>query len=95
MVENLLNQCVVECLNVQTIEVDITGDYIEVHQLLKITGVVASGGQGKALVASGVVTVDGIAESRKTAKIRAGQRVRVSDQGRAVVEIILGVSPAG
>ena len=78
----------------QTIEVDITGDYIEVHQLLKITGVVASGGQGKALVASGAVTVDGIAESRKTAKIRAGQRVRVSDQGRAAVEIVVQVAPA-
>ena len=78
----------------QTIEVEITGDYIEVHQLLKITGVVASGGQGKTLVASGAVLVDGIAESRKTAKIRAGQRVRVNERGRAVVEIVLQVASA-
>ena len=38
-----------------------------------------SGGAGKQLVAGGAVRVDGAVESRKTAKIRAGQSVRVGD----------------
>ena len=57
----------------------LTGAYIELHQLLKVTGVCASGGAGKALVAAGKVEVDGIVELRKTCKIRAGQTVRTGD----------------
>jgi ribosome-associated protein len=56
-----------------------TGEYIELHQLLKLTGACDSGGAGKALVASGVVSVDGKQELRKSAKIRAGQSVTVGD----------------
>jgi ribosome-associated protein len=51
------------------------GEYIELCDLLKVTGVADSGGQGKFFVASGEVTVDGQAESRKRAKIRPGQGV--------------------
>lgn len=54
-------------------------DYIELNQLLKLAGACESGGAGKILVADGRVTVDGRAESRKTAKIRAGQVVRCDD----------------
>lgn len=54
-------------------------DFIELNQLLKLVGLAGSGGQGKLLVASGAVRVDGVAESRKTAKIRAGQVVGVDD----------------
>ena len=50
-------------------------DFIELNQLLKLTGLCDSGGAGKQLVASGAVRVDGEVELRKTAKIRAGQRV--------------------
>jgi ribosome-associated protein len=53
------------------------GDAIELNQLLKAVGLCDSGGAGKHLVASGVVTVDGQVELRKTAKIRAGQRVKI------------------
>jgi ribosome-associated protein len=35
---------------------------------------------GKQVVASGAVSVDGVQELRKTAKIRAGQVVRVDDE---------------
>jgi len=58
-----------------TIEFPLTGDFIEVNQLLKLVGVCDSGGAGKTLVAEGRVFVDGQRESRKTAKIRAGQVV--------------------
>ena len=63
----------------QPIEFVLEADYIELNQLLKLVGLADSGGQGKAIVASGDVTVDGVVELRKTAKIRAGQIVRVGD----------------
>lgn len=69
-----------------TIEFELTHDYIELNQLLKLAGVCASGGAGKALVAEGRVRVDGQAESRKTAKIRAGQVVTCGD-----ARIVVGV----
>jgi len=59
----------------QTIEFQLNSEYVELCNLLKLTGVADSGGRGKALVAEGAVTVDGQPESRKTAKIRAGQDV--------------------
>lgn len=45
---------------------------------------VDSGGAGKAVVADGGVTVDGQPETRKTAKIRAGQVVMLGDVRIAV-----------
>jgi ribosome-associated protein len=57
----------------------LTGDYVELHNLLKLTGLADSGGSAKALVASGVVRVDGQVELRKTCKIRAGQAVLLGD----------------
>jgi ribosome-associated protein len=62
-----------------TIEFALTHDYVELNQLLKLAGVCDSGGAGKALVAAGRVQVDGQPESRKTAKIRAGQVVTCGD----------------
>lgn len=62
-------------------------DHVELNQLLKLTGVCDSGGAGKQLVASGAVQVDGATELRKTAKIRAGQQVRVDG---VVIRIIAG-----
>lgn len=60
-------------------------DYVELNQLLKLVGLCDSGGAGKALVASGVVSVDGVVELRKTCKIRAGQRVSVDDNDIHVI----------
>ena len=57
----------------------VTGDFIALNDLLKVTGVCASGGAGKALVATGAVEVDGAVETRKTCKIRHGQTVAVGD----------------
>ena len=55
------------------IEFPLRGEYVELCNLLKLAGIATSGGQGKALVAAGEVSVDGQVESRKAAKIRAGQ----------------------
>jgi ribosome-associated protein len=53
------------------------GDHIALSALLKSTALADSGGAAKAMVASGVVQVDGQQELRKTCKIRAGQTVSV------------------
>lgn len=57
------------------IEFELRGEFVALCDLLKLTGIADSGGAGKALVAAGEVSVDGQPESRKTAKIRAGQQV--------------------
>ena len=61
----------------QRLEFVLDREFIELNQLLKLAGLADSGGAGKALVASGQVRVDGVPERRKTAKIRAGQTVRL------------------
>ena len=63
----------------QKINFDLAGEFVELNQLLKLAGLCDSGGAGKNMVASGVVSVDGKKELRKTAKIRAGQVVSVGD----------------
>lgn len=63
----------------QQIDFHLRGEFVELCNLLKLTGVCDSGGAGKALVAEGLVSVDGQVESRKTAKIRAGQVVSLGD----------------
>jgi ribosome-associated protein len=62
-----------------TIHFELQGDYVELNQLLKLAGLCDSGGAGKQIVARGDVRVDGRQELRKTAKIRAGQRVGLGD----------------
>jgi ribosome-associated protein len=61
----------------QRLRFDLDRDHVELHQLLKLVGLVDSGGAGKHLVASGAVRVDGAVELRKTCKIRAGQTVEI------------------
>lgn len=63
----------------QKIVFDLTSEFVEVNQLLKLVGLADSGGTGKHLVASGEVSVDGKKELRKTAKIRRGQLVTLGD----------------
>jgi len=50
-------------------------DYIELNNLLKVTGLCESGGRAKQLIADGFVTVDDHTELRKRCKIRQGQVV--------------------
>ena len=62
-------------MTIETTTFELKGEFIALCDLLKTTGIANSGGQGKALVAEGIVTVDGEIELRKTAKIRKGQVV--------------------
>jgi ribosome-associated protein len=74
----------------QTLDFALRGEFIPLDALLKATGLAESGGQAKAMVAAGLVQVDGQTELRKTCKLRAGQvvalantrvRVRAADAG--------------
>jgi ribosome-associated protein len=62
------------------VEFELKTEYIALCDLLKTEGIAESGGQGKAMVAEGLVTVDGEIELRKTAKIRAGQVIECLGQ---------------
>ena len=54
-------------------------EYIELNNLLKITGLCESGGVAKLLIGKGQVKVDGKVELRKRCKIRHGQLVEFND----------------
>ncbi len=56
-------------------EFPVKGDYIELCKLLKVANLVMSGGEGKEVVAQGLVQVDGELETRKRCKILPGQTV--------------------
>ena len=67
------------------IEFELKGEFIELCNLLNLAGIANSGGQGQMMVGDGIVEVDGVIESRKTAKIRAGQQVECLGQKISVV----------
>ena len=65
-------------------------DYIALCDLLKLAGLVESGGQAKALIAEGQVLRNGAVETRKTAKIRGGETIEFNG---AVLEVENGHDP--
>lgn len=50
-------------------------EYIELTDLLKVTGLFDSGGTAKLAISTGCVTVDGRPELRRRCKVRKGQVV--------------------
>ena len=68
-------------------QLEVRGDYIQLDQLLKTTGLCHSGGFAHAEIAAGKVSVDGVAETRKRAKLRPGQRVVYGDQSIELVAL--------
>lgn len=60
-------------------------EYIELCSLLKAANLVMSGGEGKAVVAEGLVQVNGQCELRKRCKIRPGQTVTFEGHAIEVV----------
>ncbi len=63
-----------------TIRFALRGEYILLNQLLKATGLCASGGAAHAAISEGRVQVDGGVETRKRAKLRAGQCVEMDGE---------------
>lgn len=70
----------------KTVEFALTGEFIPLDALLKTTGVASSGGEAKAMVAAGLVQVDGNLELRKRCKIRVGQVVSLEGKSIRVVQ---------
>lgn len=68
-----------------SIVIEVRGDYIQLDQLLKTTGLCHSGGFAHSEIEAGRVSVDGVVESRKRAKLRPGQRV---DYGGETVDLV-------
>ncbi len=61
------------------------GEFIPLNDLLKLLGLAPSGGAAKALIAEGVVTVDGEIETRIRRKLRPGHVVHFKDEEIRVV----------
>jgi ribosome-associated protein len=55
-------------------------EYIELIKLLKLLRIAESGGQAKMMVEDGEATLNGNPESRKRAKLRPGDVVRIFDK---------------
>ena len=72
-------------LKMKVMEFTLRGEHVALCDLLKLAGIASSGGQGKMMIANGEVTVDGQPETRKTAKIRANQKVQCLGQQVLVV----------
>ncbi|OMG53647.1 RNA-binding protein [Azonexus hydrophilus] len=68
-----------------TIEFAVRGEYIQLDQLLKATGLCDSGGSAHAAINEGLVKVDAAVDTRKRAKLRPGQRVEFAGE---TVELI-------
>lgn len=58
----------------------IRGELITLDALLKAVGAADSGAQAKAMIADGLVRVDGETELRKTRKLRGGETVEMGDE---------------
>jgi ribosome-associated protein len=61
-------------------EVSIGGDTIRLGQFLKLADLIDTGGEGKILIASGDVTVNGEVDVRRGRQLRPGDVVRVLDR---------------
>ena len=68
-----------------SITLEVRGEYIQLDQLLKTTGLCHSGGYAHSEIEAGNVRVDGGVETRKRAKLRPGQSV---SYGGETVELI-------
>lgn len=69
----------VEDTAMETSNVHLTGEFIELNKLLKLESIVSSGGEAKQAIASGAVHVDGQEESRTRRKLYAGSVVVVGE----------------
>jgi ribosome-associated protein len=66
-------------------DVEIRGDTIRLGQVLKLAGIAASGGEARALVAEGRVTVNGEVERRRGRQLRPGDEVAVDADALRIV----------
>jgi ribosome-associated protein len=61
-------------------DVPIRGDMIRLGQLLKLSGLAGDGGEAKALLAAGLVSVNGEGETRRGRQLHVGDVVLVEGE---------------
>ena len=61
------------------LEYELREEYIELYKLLKVLDLVDSGAEAKLIIAAGHVRRNGEIETRKRAKIEAGETIEVAD----------------
>jgi ribosome-associated protein len=61
-------------------EVTIRGDTIRLGQLLKLAGLADSGGDARALIEAGEVSVNGAVEVRRGRQLRAGDVIALGSE---------------
>ena len=61
-------------------EIEVRGGAIRLGQLLKVAGIVDSGGEAKALIAGGDVAVNGEPETRRGRQLHAGDLLAAAGQ---------------
>lgn len=70
----------------EKIEFTINGEFIELLGLLKVTGIAQTGGHAKMIVEDEEVFRNGELETRKRAKLVAGDIIEVGDEVRIVLK---------
>lgn len=60
-------------------------EYVTLNQFLKIAGAVYTGGEGKAMITSGKVYVNGEQELRRGKKIRKGDKIKISGSDKEYI----------
>jgi ribosome-associated protein len=71
-----------------SITLEVRGEYIQLDQLLKTTGLCQSGGFAHSEIEAGRVQVDGQVETRKRAKLRPGQRIDYAGETVDLVQLV-------
>jgi ribosome-associated protein len=66
-------------------EIEVRGEVIRLGQLLKVAGIVDSGGEAKAVLAGGEVTVNGEPETRRGRQLHHGDVVAAGEETVRVV----------
>jgi ribosome-associated protein len=66
-------------------EIEVRGDIIRLGQLLKVAGFVDSGGEAKAVLAEGGVTVNGEPETRRGRQLHDGDVVVAGEDSVRVI----------
>jgi len=72
-------------------EVVITHEPVELYKVLKFEGLVDNGGEAKAVIEQGLVSVNGAVETRKRKQIVAGDVIAF---GSHTLRIVRGEAPA-
>lgn len=60
-------------------DVEVTDTPAELHKILKLEGLVSSGGEAKYVISEGQVSVNGTVETRKRKKINSGDIIKIGD----------------